>query len=504
MKVIFHTFAYNADNTIERTIKSVKAQTYENWVWYLLDNGSTDNTGEIIREHAKKDSRIISFANRKNLVWEEGNNWWEIVCKESDDDYFCWLDGDDEYKPDFLEKMLSFVEENNLDIAVGGNDFINAETNQLSNVRKLNNILLIEGESFGIHFPVYHQFIRTWWGKLFKISVIKKYNPSRCQIVSYGVDTLFTTENIRNAARVGIYPEAFYRYYVSTKSVSYRWNEKRIISDRILHDNAINFLMDKVGFVSIQNKEFLFAVYFHAIEDTLNVLLSAQISTKEKLAGLHDIFTSSQTRELSELVFFETEECKKLFKSVSNWIALKQEARSGDGAEKFAEIISVTRALPASFNGWSNAEIFELLAGVRAKSNSVVFNLELDTQIVSAASRQPLLNGLSAEFLMFFEDIAVHVLNKKFEDALGLIEAIIAEEQEVPVGLGISLVTLGLNLSAKIEKMDYFIFFKKMQISLLLDAGQKEKAAAELADWDEMMPDDGDFMELRRIIKQIE
>jgi hypothetical protein len=180
----------------------------------------------------------------------------------------------------------------------------------------------------------------------------------------------------------------------------------------------------------------------------------------------------------------------------------RKETRNAENIEKAAEILAVTKVIPAKFDGWSNAGIFSLLTGIYSNSASEAFKSRLDKQIVSVASRQKLLAGLNAEFLVFFRDIAVAVLNKDFSSALDLTEAVISEEREIPAGMGLILITLGLGLSAKAEKMEYFVFFKKLQVSLLLDAGQKEQAAAELADWDELMPDDEDFKALRLRINQ--
>ncbi|MCL2079898.1 MAG: hypothetical protein FWH17_08685 [Oscillospiraceae bacterium] len=61
-------------------------------------------------------------------------------------------------------------------------------------------------------------------------------------------------------------------------------------------------------------------------------------------------------------------------------------------------------------------------------------------------------------------------------------------------------VTRALTLAAKLERAEYFVFFKKVQIKLLIDAGEKEKAKLEFADWDEIIPDDEDFKKLKSMV----
>ena len=194
-KGIFYTYAYNAEKTIERTIESVLAQTHKDFLYYVVDNGSTDHTGELIRTIAQKDQRIIPLRNQKNMIWEDGNGWWSIIWKTDVNDVFCFLDADDTYKPDYLEKMLTFMQKNRLDIAACGNDFVDSLTGQITNVRKLSSNLILAGQGFSYYFPLYHQFMRTMWAKTYRVSVLQHFDFTHAPALQYGWDTLFAVEN---------------------------------------------------------------------------------------------------------------------------------------------------------------------------------------------------------------------------------------------------------------------------------------------------------------------
>jgi glycosyltransferase involved in cell wall biosynthesis len=105
-KVIIYICAYNAQDSIQRTINSVLSQSCHEWLCFVVNNGSSDSTGEMIDKYTKRDKRIILLTNRQNHIWEPGNSWYDIVNAHNDYDYFCWLDADDEYKPTFLERSL--------------------------------------------------------------------------------------------------------------------------------------------------------------------------------------------------------------------------------------------------------------------------------------------------------------------------------------------------------------------------------------------------------------
>ena len=59
--------AYNSQNSIKDSIKSVLGQTYGNFEFLILDDGSSDDTEKIIKNYANKDKRIKFFKNNKNL-----------------------------------------------------------------------------------------------------------------------------------------------------------------------------------------------------------------------------------------------------------------------------------------------------------------------------------------------------------------------------------------------------------------------------------------------------
>jgi len=356
--------AYNAEKTLPKTIKSVLNQTYRNLVYYIVDNGSKDRTGEIIKEAAAKDSRIIPLANKENHVWKEGNTMWEIIAREDKRDVFCWLDADDEYKPKFIEKMFQFMRINGLDIAACGNDFVDAASGKVLDVRKLSSNLILEGRGFSDYFPYYHQFIRATWAKLYTLEVLSKYSGYRASgdycYWGYGIDTLVGLENFRNADRVGILAESLHKYYMSKKSFSYQLDPIRGKSSRVLHEKAQNFLMDKCGEITARNREFLLSVYQNDFKDSLNVILTAKTSLSQKLSLLYEMFDCQSTRELISYprfielkdsnAVFQTQR-KTLFATLIDWMLSLDEVPD-EQVEHFCEMGTLFSAAADNQDGW--------------------------------------------------------------------------------------------------------------------------------------------------------
>lgn len=290
-KCVFHTFAYNAEKTVERTMRSIMAQELD-WVYYIVDNGSTDSTGEVIRRVAAEDNRIIPKVNHKNRVWEPGNAWWDLIWIHDPDDYLCRIDADDTYKLDFLSSIKPFMEENHLDIAVCGSEFLDAITGKLLGTRSLKENLLLEGRGFSYYFPVYHQFIRTIWGKLFRIQLLRQIDHTKLPDIGYGKDTIVTTQAFQHAQRVGILGRALYEYRVSPTSYSYRSREKRAESLEPLYSVAESLLESKCGRVTNRNRDFLTLVYLNDVKDALRIILNVEDSVTNKLDSLSLIFES--------------------------------------------------------------------------------------------------------------------------------------------------------------------------------------------------------------------
>lgn len=100
---------YNSANLIGRAIGSVLAQTYHNFEVIIVDDGSTDNTEEVVRELQEKDERIIYRKLEKNSGGAAKPK--NIGIKIAKGDYIATLDADDEWFPEKLEKQLDIFKE---------------------------------------------------------------------------------------------------------------------------------------------------------------------------------------------------------------------------------------------------------------------------------------------------------------------------------------------------------------------------------------------------------
>lgn len=100
--------SYNTANYIEASIESVRHQTYENWELIIVDDCSTDNTDEVVRPFLA-DRRIHYLKNEKNSGAAISRN---RALREAKGKWIAFLDSDDLWLPEKLEKQVSFMELN--------------------------------------------------------------------------------------------------------------------------------------------------------------------------------------------------------------------------------------------------------------------------------------------------------------------------------------------------------------------------------------------------------
>ncbi len=110
MSVSIITPTYNSERFIAETILSVQAQTYQDWEMIIVDDCSTDRTAEIVASFQEKDSRIKYFYNSTNKGSALSRN---LALQKAKGKWIAFLDSDDIWHPEKLEKQIEFMTKNN-------------------------------------------------------------------------------------------------------------------------------------------------------------------------------------------------------------------------------------------------------------------------------------------------------------------------------------------------------------------------------------------------------
>ncbi len=99
---------YNAEKYIKQTIETIKGQVYGNWEAVFVDDCSTDKSAEIIKKDVSNKIKLIKL--NKNSGPAIARN---IGIEVSEGKYVCFLDADDLWKKDKLEKQINFMKKKN-------------------------------------------------------------------------------------------------------------------------------------------------------------------------------------------------------------------------------------------------------------------------------------------------------------------------------------------------------------------------------------------------------
>jgi glycosyltransferase involved in cell wall biosynthesis len=458
--VIVYTQVFNGAKTLRRTIESVLSQTYSDFLYYIADCDSTDETGSIIAEYALRDSRIQPCRHSDSGFHHYIDDLTKI-CKKYQDGYWAMLDADDEYTPDFLEKMLVFINTNNLDVAVCGSDYIDEETYDFISARKEDNSIIIEGTGFDLHFHVYMRHILTIWGKVYTLSLLRKCNFEHCKKIIFGADTMFAIEAFRNASKAGILADALHKYYCSDKSSTYRWYDSRIDSARILNDNVSAYLKEKCGYISTENGEHIQRVHLANIWQSLTVLLSVDIPAETVISGIHNIITCEKTME--NTIWHEHPKAKKvLLSKISNWIDNRNVSFTDEYGVKLVEIFT-------AIDGFGRL-----------------------------CEKSPLLKVLQPQSAAFLSSAIAKILQNDLQAALD--EVFKLAEDDIPDKYAENYLSLALNLCALVDYVDGWIMFSKEKVRYLIAQGRNDEAKSDLAELEELLPDDEELKELHKLI----
>lgn len=101
--------SYKCGRFIEESIKSVQAQTYQNWELIIVDDCSQDETSRIVQRLMISDKRIFFYQNASNLGAAVSRN---VALKKAQGKWIAFLDSDDLWDPSKLEKQVRFMDDN--------------------------------------------------------------------------------------------------------------------------------------------------------------------------------------------------------------------------------------------------------------------------------------------------------------------------------------------------------------------------------------------------------
>ena len=219
---------YNAREHIKQCLDSILNQTYHNIEVICVDDGSKDDSADIIKQYANKDSRVHYEYKQNGGVSSARNAGLRI----SNGTYIQFVDSDDEISPDMTDSMVRSLEENDTGLAICGYRLM---TNQ--NMVKIPSTGILSNKDKiidAIPFLYTNFILQAPWNKLFRASCLTHQFDNT---ISLGEDLIFVLEYLSKIESVTMLSRALYIYrddLVGSLTKKYHPNAFEALRKRIL------------------------------------------------------------------------------------------------------------------------------------------------------------------------------------------------------------------------------------------------------------------------------
>ena len=233
---------YNSEKYFEECIKSVINQTYNNIEIILINDGSEDNSLSICEKYSKLDNRIKLINNKKLGVSSARNSGLSISTGK----YVMFLDSDDYFSDDYVERMYKTIEKTKSDIVISG--FRCFENNKEEIIQYSNEDKYLELDSI-INDMVNTYYFNSISKTITKLDIIKNNNIEFDISLTYFEDYKFSFMVMKKCKKIFYISNCFYNYRInedsSTRKLSFekvfKWfNDNNSVIDYIYsNDNSL-------------------------------------------------------------------------------------------------------------------------------------------------------------------------------------------------------------------------------------------------------------------------
>jgi len=199
--------AYNAQEFIEASVRSILSQTYRNIELVVVNDGSKDDTENILLRIAREDIRLRPLSTENGGPAVARNRGLEIVSPDTE--YIMFVDADDVLLPDAVEYALNGAQ-SGADLVIFGFSIIRADGGESHYFEPEQ--LIPRGELGSAFTRLYKaNLLNQVWGKLYKSQLLLE-NNIRFKDYRWGEDRLFIFDCIEKLESICVLPECKYHY----------------------------------------------------------------------------------------------------------------------------------------------------------------------------------------------------------------------------------------------------------------------------------------------------
>lgn len=316
---------YNSEKTLSRCIDSILNQTYRDFELILLNDGSTDTSGEICDAYAKKDSRVRVVHKENTGVSDTRNRGIDLARGE----YLQFLDSDDWITPDATALFVRTATEQQCDMVIS--QFYRVIGEHVSQKGAIDEDGLMDRSTYANHMMQKPAdfYYGVLWNKFYKRSIITEHRLRMDQSISWCEDFMFNLEYVRHTQTIYAMKVPVY-YYVKTKGslVSQGMSMKKMIRmKRTVFACYNDFYKDVFDEAEYEKRRI--QIYRFLIEAAGDGEVAPLILPGSYRLGAERTSVSTAVQE-GEGFFFDIYRERKLQERLFDAIALKNELQVAD------------------------------------------------------------------------------------------------------------------------------------------------------------------------------
>lgn len=203
---------YNVESTLARCLASLQSQTYHNLEILLIDDGSTDRSGELCDEAANVDTRI-QVIHQENQGLSAARNAGLNIMRG---DFVMFVDSDDTVKPDIVEALLNLAQKTKTQLAICSFAEVFLSGVKKPFVSESNQPQVYDTATALTHMLCEDGFTMSAWAKLYARNL---FQDVRFPVGKLYEDVGTTYKIVLNCAKIVFLPQTKYNYYQNTDSI---------------------------------------------------------------------------------------------------------------------------------------------------------------------------------------------------------------------------------------------------------------------------------------------
>lgn len=266
---------YNVEQYLERCVESIVNQTYTNLEILLVNDGSVDNSDEIIQKFLLKDSRIKRIYKENGGLSDARN----VGMLQASGDYIIFIDSDDYIEKEMLESLYNQIEKEQADVSVCNvmNEYVNKKSPQCADE---NLYFVYNQQQFLKEYLLGEKVPGSICNKLLKMEIARQLQFPKGKIYE---DAFYQYDLMQIAQKYVVNTKPYYHYFHRANSITTTMFKQRDLVYIEIYQKFYNYIVAK--YPAMEEVAFfrLAYAYFYIFDKMLQVANSSKLEQYQEV-----------------------------------------------------------------------------------------------------------------------------------------------------------------------------------------------------------------------------